>query len=162
MIAIAFMLRKRFSLSQSKVKSRFVFRLPEHKTESNESGKSFRDRAALPLLERLADALRMRGYFVSTPKRGKACDGTFQVTFSSVMVIVILLVERPNEIEEFTLLSWPFQTLSQRLSRSVATPDDFAEWAKLCSDINEVLANSLGAEHLRWSPANPHISQISG
>src|SRR3954471_5997782 len=104
------MLRKRFSLRESKVKSRFVFRLSGYNHEGHEVRKPFRDRSALPVLEKLVDALRSRGYDVTIPERGKACDGYFRVTFSSVVVVAVMLVEHADGTVEFSLCSWPYQS----------------------------------------------------
>ena len=142
------MLRKRFSLKGSKIKSRIVFRLPDCKTERHIVWKPFHDPAALPVMERLADALRQRGNNVTTPKNGKACDGCFKVTFASVTITVILLVDRTQQSVEFTLLSWPSQSLAQRLHRSAASPDEFGEWDELCSVMSKLLEDGLGAEQL--------------
>ena len=87
------MWRKELSIADSQTKSRLSFTLPdaEHRTLKRSL---FRDPTAIPMLEHIAVALRVQGYEVTKPRRGKACDGGCRVIFSDVQITVILHVRR--------------------------------------------------------------------
>lgn len=149
------MLAKWFSLQGSKVKSQFVFQLPVHTPDGQQNWKPFRDPVALSTLETLARLLRDKGCSVSLPKPGKACDAAFHVTFPSVIVTVITLVERTNQTVQFSVFSWPYQTFKQCITRRASSPDEFSEWVEVCADLNDILTRTLKPESLEWVAPSP-------
>jgi hypothetical protein len=144
------MLGRRFSIRDSQTKSRFRFRRRELSNAQTRTS-IFRDPAAIPLLQQMADNLSLRGYKVTKPKPGKACHGAFGVEFPNVQIIVIMLVERGPDFVEFFILSWPSQTLAQRLRTPKPRSPDFAEWREVCSAIHDFLAHDLETEGLEWT-----------
>jgi hypothetical protein len=71
------------------------------------------------MLKQIAESLRVKGYEVTEPKPGKACHGACRAIFPDVEVAVVLLVSRRKGKIEFRILTWPSQTLQQRLRRHV-------------------------------------------
>ena len=142
------MLRKQFSIRDSQTKSRFSFKLPDTRPHGDLKRTPFRDPAALPMLQTIAEDLHAEGYEVSKPKPGKACHGFCRVKFSDVEIAVVLLLRRRRGKVEFQLLTWPSQSLRQRLvGRTLASPD-CKEWSELCSAINSILIRNSQLESL--------------
>ena len=140
---------KEFSIADSHTKSRLSFTLPDagHRTPKRSL---FRDPAAVPMLEHIAEALRLHGYKVTKPRPGKACHGGCRVIFSDVQITVILHVRRREGKVEFEIITWPSQTLLQRFSGRKAKLPDCEEWGELCSAMNDVLARDSRVQSLRW------------
>ena len=118
------MLGRRFNISDSRTRSSFQFKLRQPLGE-NINVSFFRDPAAIPLLEKIADSLRAGGYQVTQPKPGKACHGAFHVDFPNVKIVVILLVRRIGDQIEFTILTWPSQSFRQRVRSPRPSSPDF-------------------------------------
>jgi hypothetical protein len=143
-----FMLRKQFSIRDSRTKSRFSFELPDIHPRHDLKRTPFRDPAALPMLQKIAEELRAEGHEVSKPKPGKACHGFCRARFPDVEIALVLLLRRRKGKIEFQLLTWPSQSLRQRLvGRTLASPD-CKEWGELCSAIHSILARSSQLESL--------------
>lgn len=69
------MFRRRFNLMDTHVKSSFRFKVPEvpgwRRLPQRERRSLFRDPAALPMLEKIIDALQVQGYSVTKPRTGR-------------------------------------------------------------------------------------------
>lgn len=140
------MLRKRFHIGKSKTKSRISFRVPESEPHTNVKRSLFRDPAAIPTLQKICRALMAEGYAVTEPKVGKACHGACRVAFKEVEISVILLVRRRRAKIEFEILTWPSQSLRQRMGARRMTHPDCQEWAELASAIHAIVARDLQPE----------------
>lgn len=134
------MLRKRFNIRSSQTKSRISFAIPESGPHRNLKRSIFRDPAAIPMLQEIAQRLETQGYRVTKPKPGKACHGVFEVAFRNVQITVVAEVGRRKGNIEFELKTWPSQTLRQRMSAGTMKSADCREWAELCSAIHTSLA----------------------
>ena len=139
------MLRKRFHIGKSHTKSRISFSLPESEPHTSVKRSLFRDPAAIPTLRKISRALMIEGYDVTEPKVGKACHGACRVTFKDVEISVILLVRRRKGKIEFEIMTWPSQSLRQRMARRMTDPD-CQEWAELASAIRTIVARDLQPE----------------
>src|SRR5216683_5414723 len=100
-------LGKKFSLTDSTIRSCFDFCIPEEpgwrKLPGRQRRTLFRDSVAIPTLRIIAQALHVQGYRVTDPRPGKACHGVFDVRFRDVTIIVILAVSRRRGKVEFRL-----------------------------------------------------------
>lgn len=106
----------------------------------------FRDPAAIPTLRQITRALLAQGYDVTEPKVGKACHGSCRVAFKDVEISVVLLLHRRNTKIEFEIMTWPSQSLRQRMAGRRMTHPDCQEWAELSSAIKSIVAKDLQAE----------------
>jgi hypothetical protein len=140
------MLRKNFHIGKSKTKSRISFRVPESEPHTNVKRSLFRDPAAIPTLQKISRALMAEGYAVTEPKVGKACHGACHVVFNDVEISVILLVRRRSGKIEFEIMTWPSQSLRQRMGARRMTHPDCQEWADLASAIYAIVARDLQPE----------------
>ena len=129
------MLRKRFHIGKSKTKSRISFTVRDSEPPPAVKRGLFRDPAAIPTLEKISRTLRAEGYVVTEPKVGKACHGACRVAFKDVEISVILLVHRRSAKIEFEIMTWPSQSLRQRMRGRRMTHPDCREWAELASAI---------------------------
>ncbi len=136
------MLRKRFHIGKSETKSRIFFALPETEPHRNLKRSMFRDPAAIPILRNIAQSLKVRGYKVTGPKPGKACHGFCKVSFPDVEISIVMLVRRRKGNIEFQIMTWPSQTLRQRISGRAMRSPDCPEWAELCATVHTVLAEN--------------------
>jgi len=143
------MLRKRFHIGDTQTKSRLSFRIPESQPHTNLKRTLFRDPAALPMLQNIAEGLHAQGYEVTKPKTGKACHGSCRVIFPDVEISVVLLVGRRRGKIEFEILTWPSQTLGQRISGRRMKSADCTKWAELCSAMHTILAGDSRVESVR-------------
>ena len=134
------MLRKTFHIGKSETKSRLLFAIPEAGSHRNLKRSLFRDPAAVPMLQDIARALEGQGYEVTDPKPGKSCHAFFYVALPNVKITVVLLVRRRKRKIEFDIITWPAQTLRQRIAFGTMKSPDCPEWAKLCSEIHAFLA----------------------
>src|SRR5437879_6107705 len=100
------MLRKRFHIGKSQMKSRISFRVPDSEPHTTVKRSPFRDPAAIPTLQKITHALMADGYDVTEPKVGKACHGCCRVAFKDVEISVVLLVQRRNAKIEFEIMTW--------------------------------------------------------
>jgi hypothetical protein len=142
------MLRKTFHIGDTQTKSRLSFSVPESEPHTNLKRTPFRDPAALPMLQSIAEGLDAQGYAVTKPKTGTACHGACRVIFPNVQIIVILLVRRRRGNVEFEILTWPSQTLRQRISGRKMKSADCNEWAELCSAMHAILAGDSRVESI--------------
>jgi hypothetical protein len=142
------MLRKTFHVGDTRTKSRLSFKVSESEPHKNLKRTLFRDPAALPMLQHITDGLHAKGYAVTRPKTGKACHGCCRVTLPDVEIDVILGVRRRIRKIEFEILTWPSQTLRQRISGHSMKSADCREWAELCSVIHTILARNSQIESL--------------
>jgi len=140
------MLRKRFHIGKSETKSRISFRVPESEPPTSVKRSPFRDPAAIPTLQKISRALMAEGYDVTEPKVGKACHGACRVAFKDVEISVVLLVHRRNAKIEFEIMTWPSQSLRQRMAGRRMTLPDCQEWAELASAIQTIVARDLQPE----------------
>jgi len=140
------MLGKQFHIGKSETKSRISFRLPESEFGPSVKHGRFRDPAAIPTLQRICRALMADGYDVTRPDAGKACHGARRVTFKDVELSIILLVHRCNAKIEFEIMTWPSQSLRQRMAERRMTQPDCQEWAELASAIYTIVAKDLQPE----------------
>lgn len=111
----------------------------------------FRDPAAIPTLRKISHALRAEGYEVTEPRVGKACHGSCRVAFNDVEISVVLLVHRRNAKIEFEIMTWPSQSLRQRMAGRRMTHPDCKEWAELASAIQTIVARELRPETVTLS-----------
>jgi hypothetical protein len=148
------MLRKRFNLLDTHVKSSFEFKIREdpgwRRLPQRGRRTVFRDPVALPVLEKIGAALNARGFRATKPKVGKACHTVFNVAFDDVSIVVILHVRRRRGMVEFSILSWPYQSLTQRWRTRASSNPDFAEWEQLCTSIYDILSGEIKPESLQW------------
>ncbi len=142
------MLGKQFNVRDSQTKSRLSFKLPHAGLHKNLKRNLFRDPAALPMLQSITEGLHAQGYEVTRPKTGKACHGFCRVIFPDVEIAVTLLVRRRRGKIEFEILTWPSQTLRQRISGRSMKSADCREWSELCSAMNDILARDSRVESL--------------
>ena len=140
------MLRKRFHIGNSRTRSRISFRVPESASHTYVKPRPFRDPAAIPTLQKISRALVADGYDVTEPKVGKACDGSCRVVFNDVQISVVLLVHRRNATIMFEIMTWPSQSLRQRVTGRRMTRPDCREWAELASAIQTIVARDLQPE----------------
>lgn len=140
------MLRKNFHIGKSETKSRISFRVPESEPHTSVKRSLFRDPAAIPTLQKISRALMAEGYAVTEPKVGKACHGACHVVFNDVEISVILLVRRRRGKIEFEIMTWPSQSLRQRMGARRMTQPDCQEWADLASVIHAIIARDLQPE----------------
>ncbi len=140
------MLGKHFHIGKSETKSCISFRAPESEPLTSVKRSPFRDPAAIPTLHKISRALMAEGYDVSEPKVGKACDGACRVAFNDVEISVVLLVHRRNAKIEFEIMTWPSQSLRQRMAGRRMTHPDCQEWADLASAIHTIVAKDLQPE----------------
>ena len=140
------MLGKRFHIGKSETKSRISFSVPESEPDASAKRSPFRDPAAIPILQRIGRALVAEGYDVTEPKVGKACHGACRVAFKHVEISVVLLVHRRNAKIEFEIMTWPSQSLRQRMAGRRMTQPDCQEWAELASAIHTIVAKDLQPE----------------
>ena len=140
------MLRKRFHIGTSKTKSRISFRVPASEPYTSVKRSLFRDPAAIPTLQKITSALVAQGYDVTEPTAGKACHAGCCVAFKDVEISVILLLHRRDAKIEFEIMTWPGQSLGQRMSGRRMTDPDCEEWAELASAIHTIVARDLQAE----------------
>jgi hypothetical protein len=149
------MFRKRFNLMETSVKSSFKFKVREdpgwRRITPRPRRSIFRDPAALPMLEKIADALTARGFSVTKPKTGAACHGWFQVAFPGFRIMVVLLTGRKRGMVEFSIQSWPSQSLRQRWRTRAATSPDSSDWDQLCREIYNVISGEIKPESLQWT-----------
>jgi len=142
------MLRKQFNIRDSHTKSRLSFKIPDGEPHQNLKRSLFRDPAALPMLQNIAEGLHAQGYEVSRPKPGKACHGGCHVIFPNVEIELILLARRRSGKIEFEILTWPSQTLRQRFRGQTLRSPDCKEWSELCSAITDILVRDSRVESL--------------
>lgn len=109
------MLRKTFHIGESQTKSWISFIVPDSEPQTSVKRSLFRDPAAIPTLLKISHALMAEGYDVTEPKVGKACHGWCRVAFKDVGIWVVLLVHRRNAKIEFEIMTWPSQSLRQRM-----------------------------------------------
>jgi len=140
------MLRRSFHLGKSQTKSWVSFKLSDSEPHSNVKRSPFRDPLAIPTLQKISRALLAQGYNVTEPKVGKACDGSCRVAFKDVEISVVLLVHRRNAKIEFEIMTWPSQSLRQRMAVRRMTHPDCHEWAELASAIQTIVARDLQPE----------------
>jgi hypothetical protein len=140
------MLRKRFHIGDAQTKSRLSFRILESQPHTNLKQTPFRDPAALPMLQSIAEGLHAQGYDVTKPKTGKACHGACRVIFPNVEISVVLLVRRRRGKVEFEILTWPSQTWRQRISSRKMKSADCTEWVELCSALHTILVRDSRVE----------------
>jgi hypothetical protein len=140
------MLGKRFHIAKSETKSRISFRVPDPDFHISVKRSPFRDPAALPTLRKISRALTAQGYDVTEPKVGKACHGACRVAFKDVEISVVLLVFRRNAKIEFEIMTWPGQSLRQRMAGRRMKHPDCQEWAELASAIQAIVARDLQPE----------------
>jgi hypothetical protein len=140
------MLGKGFHIGKSETKSRISFRVPESEPLASVKRSPFRDPAALPTLQKISRALMAEGYDVTEPKVGKACHGACSVAFKDVEISVVLLVHRRNAKIEFEIMTWPSQSLRQRMAGRRMTHPDCQEWAELASAIQTIVASDIQPE----------------
>ena len=140
------MLGKHFHLGKSKTKSCISFRVPESEPHSSLKRSVFRDPVAIPTLQTISRALIAEGYDVTEPKVGKACHGACRVAFKEVEISVVLFVRRRKAKIEFEIMTWPSQSLRQRMARRRMTHPDCQEWAELASAIRAIVARDLQPE----------------
>jgi hypothetical protein len=139
-------MRKRFHIGTSKTKSRISFRVHDSEPPASVKRSLFRDPAAIPTLQKIRRALMAEGYAVTEPKVGKACHGACRVAFKDVEISVILLVHRGSAKIEFEILTWPSQSVRQRMGARRMTHPDCQEWAELASAIHAIVARDLQPE----------------
>lgn len=145
------MLRKGFHIGESQTKSRISFAIPENEPHRKLKRTLFRDPAAIPMLQGISDALEKRGYEVTKPKPGKSCHGFFRVALADVEISVVMLVRRRRGNIEFVILSWPSQSLRQRIvGRRIDSPD-CPEWEAVCSAIHSILSTDARLKSLSLS-----------
>jgi|SRR5579872_227194 len=140
------MLRKCFHIGNSKTKSRISFTVRDSEPPTGMKRSLFRDPAAIPTLERISRALRAEGYVVTEPKVGKECHGACHVSFKDVEISVILLVRRRGAKIKCEIMTWPSQSLRQRMGARRMTHPDCQEWAELASAIRAIVATDLQPE----------------
>src|ERR1700684_3040674 len=85
---------------------------------------------------------------LTKPKTGEACHGACRVIFRDEQITVILLVRRRRGNVEFEILTWPSQTLRQRISGRKMKSADCTEWAELCSAMHTMLAGDSRVESI--------------
>ena len=137
------MLRKQFHIGKSHTRSCISFRVRESEPQTSVKRSLFRDPAAIPTLQRISRALVAQGYDVTEPKVGKACHGACRVAFKDLEISVVLLVHRRNAKIEFEIMTWPSQSLRQRMTGRRITHPDCQEWAELASAIQTIVARDL-------------------
>jgi hypothetical protein len=98
------------------------------------------------MLQTIAEGLQAQGYEVTKPKTGKVCHGFCRVILPDVEIAVVLLVRRRKRKIEFDIMSWPSQTLRQRISDRNMKSADCKEWAELCSAMHTVLTRDSRVE----------------
>jgi len=125
------MLRKHFHIGKSETKSRISFRVPESEPHISEKRSLFRDPAAIPTLQKISRALMAQGYDVTEHTVGKACHGACRVAFKNVEISVVLLVHRRDAKIEFEIITWPSQSLRQRMAGRRMKHPDCQEWAEI-------------------------------
>jgi hypothetical protein len=140
------MLRKRFHIGKSQTKSRISFRVSDAELHTSVKRSLFRDPAAIPTLQKISRALMAEGYYVTEPKVGKACGGACRVAFKDVEISVVLLVHRRNAKIEFEIMTWPSQSVRQRMAGRRMTHPDCQEWAEVASAIQAIVARDLQPE----------------
>lgn len=140
------MLRKSFHIGKSKAKSRISFTVRDSEPSTSVKRSPFRDSAAIPTLQKISRVLMAKGYEVTEPGVGKACHGACRVTFEDVEISVILLVHRRSAQVEFEIMTWPSQSLRQRMGTRRMTHPDCQEWAELASAIHAIIARDLQPE----------------
>jgi|SRR5450432_1190535 hypothetical protein len=140
------MLGKGFHIGKSETKSRISFRVPESEPLTGVKRSLFRDPAAIPTLQKISRALMAEGFDVTEPKVGKACHGACCVAFKDVEISVVLLVHRRNAKIEFEIMTWPSQSLRQRMAGRRMTHPDCQEWAELASAIQTIVARDIQPE----------------
>ncbi len=120
--------------------------MPESAPPASVKRSPFRDPAAIPTLQNIKRALMAEGYDVTEPKVGKACHGACRVAFKDLEISVVLLVHRHNAKIEFEIMTWPSQSLRQRLTGRRMTHPDCQEWASVASAIQTIVARDLQPE----------------
>jgi hypothetical protein len=140
------MLRKHFHIGKSRTKSWISFRVSDSEPNTSVKRRPFRDPSAIPALQKISHALLAQGYDVTEPKVGKACHGSCRVAFKDVEISVVLLVHRRNAKIEFEIMTWPSQSLRQRMAGRRMTHPDCQEWAQLASAIQTIVARDLQPE----------------
>jgi hypothetical protein len=148
------MLTKRFHIGKSQTKSCISFSMSDSMSDSTSDSEPhnsvkhslFRDPVAIPTLQKISRALVAQGYDATEPKVGKACDGACRVAFKQVEISVVLLVHRHNAKIEFEIMTWPRQSLRQRMVGRRMTHPDCEEWAELASAIQTIVARDLRPE----------------
>lgn len=140
------MFRKRFHLGKSQTKSCISFRLSDSEPHSSVKRGLFRDPAAIPTLQKISRVLLAQGYDVTDPKVGKACHGSCRVVLKDMEISIVLLVHRRNGKIEFEIMTWPSQSLRQRMAGRRMTEPDCQEWAELASAIQTIVAKDLQPE----------------
>src|SRR5712691_11385846 len=140
------MLTKRFHIGKSQTKSCISFKVSDSEPHTSVKRSLFRDPSAIPTLQKISRALLAQGYGATEPKVGKACDGAFRVAFKDVAISVVLLVHRRHAKIEFEIMTWPSQSLRQRMLGRRMTHPDCEEWAELASAIQTIVARDLYPE----------------
>ena len=140
------MLRKHFHIGKSQTKSHISFRVPDSEQHTTLKRSLFRDPAAIPALQKISRALIAEGYDVTEPRVGKACHGWCRVVFKDVEISLVLLVHRRNAKIEFVIMTWPSQSLRQRMTGRRMTHPDSQEWAESASAIHTIVARDLQPE----------------
>jgi hypothetical protein len=140
------MLRKRFHIGKSQTKSCISFKMSDSEPDTSVKRSLFRDPAAIPTLRQITRALLAQGYEATDAKIGKACHGSFRVAFAEVEISVVLLVHRRNAKIEFEIMTWPSQSLRQRMGGRRMTHPDCQEWAELSSAIQSIVEKHLQPE----------------
>ncbi len=128
---------------ESRTKSRFCFELDDPVPAADIS--LFRDPAAVPLLDKVVAALRLAEFDVTDAHPGKACHAAARVTFPSLSISLVLLVERDEGTARFELLTWPFQSFRQGIfGKRLRSPGDCNEWTLVASEIERILVGYFG------------------
>jgi hypothetical protein len=117
-------------IEEAAVKNCFVLRvasdLPATKI------RRFRDPLYLRIAGKIVGELRVRGFQVTEPKAGKACDAAFTVKFRRFRIEVVMLATRYPGAIEGGILTWyrklPFLPVSWQFIHD--------EWAKLVDAID--------------------------
>jgi hypothetical protein len=66
--------------------------------------------------------------------------------FKDVEISLVLLVHRRNAKIEFVIMTWPSQSLRQRMTGRGMTHPDCQEWAESASAIHTIVARDLQPE----------------
>ncbi len=139
--------------SANRLKSRSIFEVSEERLPLEARGylatRPFRDPAALDIVRRIAFGLRERGYEVTEPKHGRACDAIFRCRFKGFNITLILLIDdRKNGTIKGRMVTWKTRKplLTRLLHGELSTPEMKEWWKGLSSALDRQLRDTVGEE----------------
>jgi hypothetical protein len=154
--------RDGLNLMESDVRSCFVFRFEAGAISLPAAAgkpRPFRDPAAVPIAQKIAEGLQREGYETTNVKPGKACHAGFECKFERMSVGVVFLIERMESGLECAVWSRPWRSLWRR--RVPFTLVEIEEWRRLGAELDRIIKRNLKPDSYRWMTFREFEEQAS-